>query len=149
MEYIVLNNFTSIVSLLSSDLIATAINDTSNIILSIIKDDYKNYPDLLEILNELDLLFKLNIIKNIIICIPQKYKKIKFIKINIDGINNIINDIYKLLIKIINIINKHKLKYFSYIRKINYKKELIDLKKLSLKLDDRKKNLLELLKLIK
>lgn len=149
MEYIVLNNFTSIVSLLSSDLIATAINDTSNIILSIIKDDYKNYPDLLEILNELDLLFKLNIIKNIILCIPKKYEKIKFIKINIDGINNIINDIYKLLIKIINIINKHKLKYFNYIRKINYKKELIDLKNLSSKLDDRKKSLLELLKLIK
>ena len=61
-EYLVLNNIKTLVSLLTSDLISTAINDTSCVILSIIKDDYKDYQDLTNIIKELDLIYRFKII---------------------------------------------------------------------------------------
>jgi hypothetical protein len=149
MEYIILNNVQTIFTLLTSDVIATAINDTSGVILSLLTDNCKNYPDLLEILRELDLIYKLEIIKSFILLIPKKYEKIKCIKIALNGINDIINNIYKILIEIINIINYHKLKVLSYIRKINYKNELKELKKLCILLENRSSMLFNILKLIK
>ena len=149
MEYIILKNMNTLVSLLTSDILSTAINDTSNLIVSIFTDDYKNYPDLTYILKDLDVIYKLNVIKNIIKIIPKKYEKIECIKTALLGVKDIIHNIYILLIKIINIINIHKLKYLSYFRKINYKNELNELKLLIKLLDNRLYILLELIKLFK
>lgn len=149
MDYIILNNVHTIFTLLSSDVISTAINDTSGLILSVLTDNYKNYPDLLEVLKDLDLIYKLEIIKSFILLIPKKYEKIKCIKVGLNGINDIINKIYNLLIEIINIINEHKLKLFSYIRKINYKNELKKLRQFCILLENRSNILLKILKIIK
>lgn len=148
-EYLMLNNIQTLVTLLTSDLISTAINDTSYVILSIIKDDYKNYPDLIKVVKDLDLIYKFEIIKSFLQLIPKKYEKIPCIKLAFNGIKEIIINIYKLLIEIINLINKHKSKYFSYIRKAKYKKELIELQNLCRILDNRYNILIELIKLIK
>ena len=148
-EYLVLNNIQTLVTLLTSDLISTAINDTSYVILSIIKDDYRNYPDLLKVIKELDLIYKFQIIKSFLLLIPKKYEKICCIKIALNGIKEIILNIYKLLIEIINLINKHKTTYLSYVRKVKYKKELIELKNLCVILDNRYNILIELIKIIK
>lgn len=148
-ELTLFNNIQTLVTLLTSDIIATAINDTSNVILSIIKDDYKNYPDLTNIVKELDLIFKFRIIKSFLLLIPKKYENIVCIKITLNGIKETIIDIYKLLINIVNLINKHKRSYFCYIKKIKYNKELVDLKNLSNILDKRYNILMELIKLIK
>ena len=136
-EYLIFDNIQTFVTLLSSDLVSTAINDTSYVILSIIKDDYKNYPDLTYIIKELDLIYKFEIIKSFIVLVPKKYNKILCIKKALNGINETIINIYKLLVNIINIINKHNHTYLSYIKKVKYKKELIELKNLSNILDNR------------
>tara|TARA_B100000575_G_C23011244_1_gene582511 strand:- start:542 stop:994 length:453 start_codon:yes stop_codon:yes gene_type:complete len=148
-EYLVLNNIKTLVSLLTSDLISTAINDTSYVILSIVKDDYKDYPDLINVIKELDLIHKFKIIKSFMILIPKKYEKILCIKVALNGIKETIINVYKLLINIINIINNHKNNYFYYIRKVKYKKELIELKNLCNILDNRYNILIKLIKLIK
>ena len=148
-ELTLFNNIQTLVTLLTSDIIATAINDTSNIILSIIKDDYKNYPDLTNIVKKLDLIFKFKIIKSFILLIPKKYENIACIKIALNGIKETIINIYKLLINIVNLINKHKRTYLSYIKQVKYKEELIDLKNLSNILDNRYNILIKLIKLIK
>tara|TARA_B100001094_G_scaffold139100_1_gene134564 strand:- start:166 stop:627 length:462 start_codon:yes stop_codon:yes gene_type:complete len=148
-EYLVFNNVQTLVTLLTSDLISTAINDTSNVILSIIKDDYKDYPDLIKVVKELDLIYKFKIIKSFLLLIPKKYEKINCIKLGLNGIKDIIINIYKLLIEIINIINIHKMKYLSYIRKVKYKNELLELKNLSDILDNRYNMLIKIIKIIK
>lgn len=148
-EYLVLNNIQTLVSLLTSDLISTAISDTSYVILSIVKDDYKDYPDLINVIKELDLIYKFEIIKSLIILIPKKYEKILCIKLALNGLKETITNIYKLLIDIINIINNHKNKYFSYMRKVKYKLELKELEKLSNILDNRYNMLIKLIKIIK
>lgn len=148
-EYLVFNNVQTLVTLLTSDLISTAINDTSNVILSIIKDDYKDYPDLIKVVKELDLIYKFKIIKSFLLLIPKKYEKINCIKLGLNGIKDVIINIYKLLIEIINIINNHKMKYLSYIRKVKYKNELVELKNLSNILDNRYNMLLKIIKIIK
>lgn len=149
MDFIILNNVQTIFSLLTSDIIGTIISDTSNLILSIIKEDYKSCPDLHDIIYELDLIYKLEIVKNIIIIIPKKYQKIKIINLGMNNVKKIVIEISNLLIKILNIINIHKYKFFYYIRVINYKKELDILKKKTIILDNRTNILLKLLKLLK
>jgi len=143
------NNIHNVFKLLSSGICTSVITDTSNTILSIFKEDYTNYPDLLNVLTELDLIYKLQIINNFIILIPKKIQKLKCINIMIHGIKYIINNIYNILITIINIINKHKLKYLNFLRKINYKQNLLDLKRNSILLNTRFNILLNILKVIK
>ena len=149
MEYIIIENVGTVVGLLSNDILSTVLSDTSSLILSIVNGKYNYGNNLYNLLEELDILYKINILKNIIKKYEKKYEKIKNIKYNLLGIKNIILHIYNILLKILNKIENYNKTYISYIKRVNYNKELKELKKYDKLLEKRFELLLKILNIMK
>lgn len=112
------------VSLLTNGLIGMTINDTSYLLLGLVKDVIVEHPDIKKTTDNIDLYNKLIIIDNFIKNIPKDLEKNKCISISLNSIHDIVVQINNELTLINKIIEDHTLKYFYYFRKFDYYKEL-------------------------
>lgn len=112
------------VSLLTNGLIGMTINDTSYLLLGLVKDVIVEHPDIKKTTDNIDLYNKLMIIDNFVKNIPKGLEKNKCISISLNSIHDIIVQINNELTLINKIIEDHRLKYFYYFRKFDYYKEL-------------------------
>ena len=145
MEMVTLNYATSFVSLLTNGMVSLAINDTSTLLLSMIKTVVNDYTDFKNIIEKIDLNKKLNIIENFMNIIPKEYENIKCVSTSLNSLHEIVIKLYDELAKINYIIEQHKEKWFNYYRKPNYHIELDNIQKYKLIMDDRFDTLLKLI----
>tara|TARA_Y100000996_G_C22053568_1_gene450157 strand:+ start:54 stop:512 length:459 start_codon:yes stop_codon:yes gene_type:complete len=148
MEMVTLNYATSFVSLLTNGMVSLAINDTSTLLLSMIKTVVNDYTDFKNIIEKIDLTTKLNIIENFMNIIPKEYENIKCVSTSLNSLHEIVIKLYDELAKINYIIEQHKEKWFNYYRKPNYHIELDNIQKYKLIMDDRFDTLLKLINTI-
>lgn len=145
MELVSLNYASSFMSLLTNGVIGIAINDTSYLLLSLVKDVVGHYPDLQNTTSKIDLHNKLIIIENFITIIPTHYEKIKCISTSLHSLHDSIVQIHNELSIINTIIEQHSSKYFSYWRTPTYYNNLDNLIKFKDLLDNRFDTLLKLI----
>ena len=124
MEMVSITYANTFVSLLTNGLIGMTINDTSYLLLGLVKDVIVEHPDIKKTTDNIDLYNKLIIIDNFIKNIPKDLEKNKCISISLNSIHDIVVQINNELTLINKIIEDHTLKYFYYFRKFDYYKEL-------------------------
>lgn len=124
MEMVSITYANTFVSLLTNGLIGMTINDTSYLLLGLVKDVIVEHPDIKKTTDNIDLYNKLMIIDNFVKNIPKGLEKNKCISISLNSIHDIIVQINNELTLINKIIEDHRLKYFYYFRKFDYYKEL-------------------------
>ena len=78
------------VSLLTNGLIGMTINDTSYLLLGLVKDVIVEHPDIKKTTDNIDLYNKLMIIDNFVKNIPKGLEKNKCISISLNSIHDII-----------------------------------------------------------
>ena len=148
MEMVSLNYATTFVSLLTNGVVSVAVNDTSTLLLSMIKTVVNDYVDFKNTIEKIDLHTKLNVIENFMNIIPKEYENIKCVSTSLNSLHEIVIKLHDELGQINNIIEEHKLKYFSYWRTPVYQTELDNIVKYKLILDDRFETLLKLINTI-
>ena len=104
--------------------------------------------DVKNTIEKIDLHTKLNVIENFMNIIPKEYENIKCVSTSLNSLHEIVIKLHDELGKINNIIEEHKLKYFSYWRTPVYQKELDNIVKYKSILDDRFETLLKLINTI-
>ena len=124
MEMVSITYANTFVSLLTNGLIGMTINDTSYLLLGLVKDVIVEHPDIKKTTDNIDLYNKLMIIDNFVKNIPKGLEKNECISISLNSIHDIIVQINNELTLINKIIEDHTLKYFYYFRKFDYYKEL-------------------------
>ena len=145
---VTLNYATTFVSLLTNGMVSLAINDTSTLLLSMIKTVVNEYIDFKNTIEKIDLNTKLTIIENFMNIIPKEYENIKCVSTSLNSLHEIVIKLHDELAKINYIIEQHKLKWFNYYRKPDYDIELDNIKKYKLIMDDRFDTLLKLINTI-
>ena len=135
----------SIVSFLTSSVVSVAVNDTSVLLLSMIKDAVIEYPALNKIIEKIDLNAKLNLIENLMNEIPENYEKNKTIAVGLSNLHETVLKIQDELKVINNIIHEHEQKYFYYWRTPYYYYNLVNIEKYNKTLDERFDILLKLI----
>ena len=148
MEMVSLTYATTFVSLLTNGMVSIAINDTSTLLLSMVKTMVNDYKDFKNTIEKIDLNTKLNVIENFMNIIPKEYENIKCVSTSLNSLHEIVVKIHDELGKINNIIEEHKQKYFHYWRTPIYQIELDNIKKYKLILDERFEILLKLINTI-
>ena len=113
-----------------------------------IKTVVNDYVDFKNTIEKIDLHTKLNVIENFMNIIPKEYENIKCVSTSLNSLHEIVIKLHDELGKINNIIEEHKLKYFSYWRTPVYQKELDNIVKYKSILDDRFETLLKLINTI-
>ena len=136
------NNF---VSLLTKGIISLAINDTSYLLIGLVKDAIVYHPDIKKTTDSIDLHNKLMIIDNFTKNIPQNIEDNKCISICLNSIHEIIIQINNELELINKIIEEHTNKYFYYFRGYDYYSQLDNIKIYKKVLDERFDTLLKLI----
>lgn len=148
MEMVSLNYATTFVSLLTNGVVSVAVNDTSTLLLSMIKTVVNDYVDFKNTIEKIDLHTKLNVIENFMNIIPKQYENIKCVSTSLNSLHEIVVKLHDELGHINNIMEEHNLKYFSYWRTPVYQTELDNIVKYKLILDDRFETLLKLINTI-
>ncbi len=148
MEMVSLNYATTFVSLLTNGVVSVAVNDTSTLLLSMVKTVVNEYVDFKNTIEKIDLNTKLNVIENFMNIIPKDYENIKCVSTSLNSLHEIVVKLHDELGKINNIMEEHNLKYFSYWRTPVYQIELDNVVKYKLILDDRFETLLKLINTI-
>jgi hypothetical protein len=133
----------SLASNLSQAIIKTSIRNTFNLISNIVR---YNYTQINEIINEYDLIAKLEIIEALIKDIENENNEKKSISKSLDNLRIVIENIHNLLKKIDIIIKQHNEKYFSKWRSLNYEDDIYELKRNIKLMDIRYSMFLEILK---
>ena len=145
MEMISITYANTFVSLLTNGMVSMAINDTSYLLLGLVKNVIVEHPDIKKTTDKIDLYNKLMIIDNFINNIPKNLEKNECISLSLNSIHDIVVQINNELTLINKIIEEHTLKYFYYFRKFDYYKQLtniVDYKKI---MDERFDILLKLI----
>lgn len=145
MEMVTLSYANTFVSLLTNGIIGLAINDTSYLLLGLVKDVIVEHPDIKKTTDSIDLYNKLIIIDNFIKNIPTNLEENKCISLCLNGIHDMIVQINNELALINKIIEDHTCKYFYYIRKYDYYTQLKNIVHFKKILDERFDTLLKLI----
>ena len=145
MEMVSFTYANTFVSLLTNGVIGLAINDTSHLLLGLVKDVIVEHPDIKKVTTDIDLHNKLMIIDNFTKNIPNKLEDNKCISMCLNSIHDSIVQINNELALINKIIEDHTLKYFYYFRKFDYYKQLTNIKIYKNILDERFDTLLKLI----
>ena len=133
------------VSLLTNGIVSIAINDTSYLLLGLVKNVIVEHPDIIKKTDKIDLYNKLMIIDNFMKIIPNNLEDNKCISTCLNSIHDIILQIQNELALINKIIDDHTLKYFYYFRKHDYYIQLDNIVIYKKILDDRFDILLKLI----
>ncbi len=133
------------VSLLTNGMVSVAINDTSYLLLGLVKNVIVEHPDIKKTTDKIDLYSKLMVIDNFMKIIPTDLEKNKCISTSLQSIHDIILQIQNELELINNIIETHSEKYFYYFRKHDYYIQLENIVNYKKILDERFDILLKLI----
>lgn len=145
MEMISITYANTFVSLLTNGIVSIAINDTSYLLLGLVKNVIVEHPDIIKKTDKIDLYNKLMIIDNFMKIIPNNLEDNKCISTCLNSIHDIILQIQNELALINKIIDDHTLKYFYYFRKHDYYIQLDNIVIYKKILDDRFDILLKLI----
>jgi hypothetical protein len=145
MEMISITYANTFMSLLTNGMVSMAINDTSYLLLGLVKEVIVEHPDIKKTTDKIDLHNKLIIIDNFTKMIPKDLEKNKCISTSLESIHNIILQINNELGLINNIIENHSQKHFYYFRKHDYYTQLDNIVTYKKILDDRFDILLKLI----
>ena len=145
MEMISITYANTFVSLLTNGMVSMAINDTSYLLLGLVKNVIVEHPDIKKTTDKIDLYSKLMVIDNFMKIIPTDLEKNKCISTSLQSIHDIILQIQNELELINNIIETHSEKYFYYFRKHDYYIQLENIVNYKKILDERFDILLKLI----
>jgi|TARA_Y100000589_G_C27182461_1_gene641338 hypothetical protein len=145
MEMISITYANTFVSLLTNGMVSVAINDTSYLLLGLVKNVIVEHPDIKKTTDKIDLYSKLMVIDNFMKIIPTDLEKNKCISTSLQSIHDIILQIQNELELINNIIETHSEKYFYYFRKHDYYIQLENIVNYKKILDERFDILLKLI----
>ena len=145
MEMATITYANTFVSLLTNGIIGLAINDTSYLLLGLVKDVIVEHPDIKKTTDNIDLYNKLMIIDNFIKNIPNCLEENKCIALCLNSIHDMIVQINNELALINKIIEDHNYKYFYYFRKYDYYNQLKNITSYKKILDERFDILLKLI----
>ena len=145
MEMISITYANTFVSLLTNGMVSVAINDTSYLLLGLVKNVIVEHPDIKKTTDKIDLYSKLMVIDNFMKIIPTDLEKNKCISTSLQSIHDIILQIQNELELINNIIETHSEKYFYYFRKHDYYIQLENIVNYKKILDERFEILLKLI----
>lgn len=145
MEMATITYANTFVSLLTNGIIGLAINDTSYLLLGLVKDVIVEHPDIKKTTDNIDLYNKLIIIDNFIKNIPNFLEENKCIALCLNSIHDMIVQINNELALINKIIEEHNCKYFYYFRKYDYYNQLKNITSYKKILDERFDILLKLI----
>tara|TARA_B100001564_G_scaffold358441_1_gene377118 strand:- start:4770 stop:5228 length:459 start_codon:yes stop_codon:yes gene_type:complete len=145
MEMISITYANTFVSLLTNGMVSIAINDTSYLLLGLVKNVIVEHPDIKKTTDRIDLYSKLMIIDNFMKIIPNDLENNKCISTSLQSIHDIILQIQNELELINNIIETHSQKYFYYFRKHDYYVQLENIVNYKKILDERFDILLKLI----
>ena len=120
MELVSISYANTFVSLLTNGVVSMAINDTSYILLGLVKNVIVEHPDIKKTTDKIDLYNKLMVIDNFMKIIPNTLEDNKCISTCLTSIHDIIVQIQNELAIINKIIEDHTQKYFYYFRKHDY-----------------------------
>jgi hypothetical protein len=145
MEMIPITYANTFVSLLTNGIVSIAINDTSYLLLGLVKNVIVEHPDIKKTTDKIDLYNKLMVIDNFMKIIPNNLENNKCISTCLNSIHDIILQIQNELALINKIIEDHSHKYFYYFRKHDYYIQLDNIVIYKKILDDRFDILLKLI----
>mgnify|MGYP001403339657 CR=1 FL=1 len=145
MEMIPITYANTFVSLLTNGIVSIAINDTSYLLLGLVKNVIVEHPDIKKTTDKIDLYNKLMVIDNFMKIIPNNLENNKCISTCLNSIHDIILQIQNELALINKIIEDHSQKYFYYFRKHDYYIQLDNIVIYKKILDDRFDILLKLI----
>ena len=145
MEMISITYANTFMSLLTNGMVSMAINDTSYLLLGLVKNVIVEHPDIKNTTDKIDLYNKLMVIDNFMKMIPNNLENNKCISTSLKGIHDIILQIQNELELINNIIETHSQKYFYYFRKHDYYIQLDNIVNYKKILDERFDILLKLI----
>ena len=145
MEMISITYANTFVSLLTNGMVSMAINDTSYLLLGLVKNVIVEHPDIKKTTDKIDLYSKLMIIDSFTKIIPNDLENNKCISSILQSIHDIILQIQNELELINNIIETHSQKYFYYFRKHDYYVQLENIVNYKKILDERFDILLKLI----
>ena len=145
MEMIPITYANTFVSLLTNGIVSIAINDTSYLLLGLVKNVIVEHPDIKKTTDKIDLYNKLMVIDNFMKIIPNNLENNKCISACLNSIHDIILQIQNELALINKIIEDHSQKYFYYFRKHDYYIQLDNIVIYKKILDDRFDILLKLI----
>ena len=106
MEMISITYANTFVSLLTNGMVSVAINDTSYLLLGLVKNVIVEHPDIKKTTDKIDLYSKLMVIDNFMKIIPTDLEKNKCISTSLQSIHDIILQIQNEL-ELINNINSY------------------------------------------
>jgi hypothetical protein len=145
MELVSISYANTFVSLLTNGVVSMAINDTSYILLGLVKNVIVEHPDIKKTTDKIDLYNKLMVIDNFMKIIPNTLEDNKCISTCLTSIHDIIVQIQNELAIINKIIEDHTQKYFYYFRKHDYYVQLDNIVNYKKILDERFDILLKLI----
>tara|TARA_Y100000591_G_C21775457_1_gene668032 strand:- start:597 stop:1055 length:459 start_codon:yes stop_codon:yes gene_type:complete len=145
MELVSISYANTFVSLLTNGVVSMAINDTSYLLLGLVKNVIVEHPDIKKTTDKIDLYNKLMIIDNFMKIIPNELEDNKCISTCLTSIHDIIVQIQNELAIINKIIEDHTEKYFYYFRKHDYYVQLDNIVNYKKILDERFDILLKLI----
>ena len=145
MELVSISYANTFVSLLTNGVVSMAINDTSYILLGLVKNVIVEHPDIKKTTDKIDLYNKLMVIDNFMKIIPNSLEDNKCISTCLTSIHDIIVQIQNELAIINKIIEDHTQKYFYYFRKHDYYVQLDNIVLYKKILDERFDILLKLI----
>ena len=145
MEMIPITYANTFMSLLTNGIVGIAIQDTSGLLLGLVKDAIVEHPDIKNTTDKIDLHNKLMIIDNFMKIIPNSLEENKCISSCLNSIHDIIMQIQNELAVINKIIESHSEKYFYYFRKHDYYEQLDNIVNYKKILDERFDILLKLI----
>jgi len=145
MEMISITYANTFMSLLTNGMVSMAINDTSYLLLGLVKNVIVEHPDIKKTTDKIDLYNKLIIIDNFMKTIPNSLEDNECISSTLKSIHDIILQIQNELELINNIIETHPQKYFYYFRKHDYYIQLENIINYKKILDERFDMLLKLI----
>ena len=145
MEMISVTYANTFVSLLTNGIVSMTINDTSYLLLGLVKNVIVDHPDIKKTTDNVDLHNKLMVIDNFMKIIPTHLEDNKCISACLNSIHDIIVQIQNELAIINKIIEDHTQKYFYYFRKHDYYVQLDNIVLYKKILDERFDILLKLI----
>jgi len=145
MEMVPLAYANTFIYLLTNGIVSIAINDTSNVLLGLVRDVIVEHPDIKNTTDKIDLHNKLMIIDNFMKIIPKELENNKCVSVCLNSIHDIIMQIQNELSQINKVIETHQEKYFNYFRKYDYYSQLNNLINYKKILDERFETLLKII----
>ena len=145
MEMVPLAYANTFIYLLTNGIVSIAINDTTNVLLGLVRDVIVEHPDIKNTTDKIDLHNKLMIIDNFMKIIPKELENNKCVSVCLNSIHDIIMQIQNELSQINKVIETHQEKYFNYFRKYDYYSQLNNLINYKKILDERFETLLKII----